>query len=157
MKPPFLAALCVTVTLTACGGFQDSRLNPFNWFGNSSEKRIAQKELPPAERADPRSLVADVASMKVERVPGGALLTAVGVSPTQGFWRAELVPDNPDERAENGNLIYTFRIVPPTDQQLVSTKQSRSVTVGLFLSDQTLDGVRRIVVRGQTNERSVRR
>ncbi|MBT0956566.1 hypothetical protein IV417_04150 [Alphaproteobacteria bacterium KMM 3653] len=158
MKTPLIAALCVTLGLTACGGFRDSNLNPFNWFGGSrGEARAVEKEVAPAERADPRPLIAQVTDMTIERVPGGALITATGLTPTQGYWNAELLSEDVDEIAVNGVLTYSFRVVPPTGQQPVGNAATRSITVGHFVSDQKLSGVGSIVVRGIANQRVSRR
>jgi hypothetical protein len=51
-----------------------------------------------------------VLSMTVEPIPGGAVVRARGVTPTQGWWDAELVPQELDDK---GILVYEFRLLPP--------------------------------------------
>ncbi|MDF1873779.1 hypothetical protein [Vannielia sp.] len=155
MKTPLLAATALALALSGCGSMRESRLNPFNWFGNSRSEQV-QTETYEAP-ADPRPLVAQVAEMRIEKIPGGAILTVVGLPPTQGYWDAELVSTNPDEAPENGSLIYEFRIAQPADFQLQGAPRTREVTVGHYISDVKLQGVSRITVRGTGNQRTLRR
>jgi hypothetical protein len=143
--------LALTLILASCGGFRDSRLNPFNWFGRSEE---AEKVALPAVPEDPRGLVATVLTLKVEETAGGAIVRATGLPPTQGFWDAELVAQPVDE---NGRLVLEFRIFPPIERKPVSTQQSREVVVAIFLSNIKLGQVTEIIVQGETNARSTRR
>ena len=139
------------VALAGCGGFRDSRLNPFNWFGRSEPRETI---VLPDERQDPRPLVDTVLSMNVEPMPGGAIVRARGETPTQGWWKAELVPM---DIGEDGVLVYEFRLLPPIERTDVNTPQSRQVDVAIFISDIRLERVREIVVQGSTNARSARR
>ena len=82
------AVLCLTLMLAGCGGFKDSKLNPFNWFGRSQE---TQKVALPERPKDQRALVETVLTMQVEEVPGGAIIRATGLTPTQGWGKADLV------------------------------------------------------------------
>jgi hypothetical protein len=143
-------ALCAVLALAAC----NTRLNPLNWFGRSEP--AAPVALVPAAAADPRDLVAEVLTMQVEALPGGAILRATGRTPTQGWWDAELVlREGPD--ADPAAPVYDFRILPPVIRMDVNTPQSREVTAGLYLSDVDLAGVRSITVQGAGNARAVRR
>ena len=46
------ALLTLTLILAGCGGFRDSKLNPFNWFGRSEEtEKVALPERPRDTRA----------------------------------------------------------------------------------------------------------
>ncbi|MCB1367998.1 MAG: hypothetical protein KDK00_09555 [Rhodobacteraceae bacterium] len=149
-----IVALTLLSFLSACGAVRDSRLNPFNWFGRDREERVQAVEIQgPVET---RPLVAQVISLKVDRMPGGAIIYAVGLPATQGHWDAELVSLN-GEVPEKGTLTYEFRLAPPPGPTRQSTPQSREVVVGLFVSDQALLGVRNIAVIAQQNRRSVRR
>lgn len=153
MKKPLLAALSVVLFVSACGAVRTSRLNPFNWFGQSQpEQTVAAVQ--PGPEADQRPLVEQVLSMSVEPMPGGAIVRATGLPPTQGWWDGELVARPVDE---NGTLIYDFRLVPPLEQTAVSTQRSREVTVAAQLSNRKLEAIRQIVVQGALNARSSRR
>jgi len=145
-------AVTLLAFLGACGGgFRDSRLNPRNWFGRDKEEIVVV-----SEDVDPRGLVNEVISLKVDRLPEGAIIHAVGLPQTQGYYEAELVPLN-DEFPDKGVLIYEFRVFPPQSATGVVNKRSREVLVAHFVSTQSLAGVRRIQVIGISNRRTVRR
>jgi hypothetical protein len=139
------------LALAGCGGFRQSRLNPFNWFRKSEPRETI---VLPGEKTDPRGLVETVLSMVVEPIPGGAVVRARGLTPTQGWWEAELVARDVDE---NGVLVYEFRLLPPTGRTDVNTQRSREIDVAIYISDVKLENVREIVVQGATNARSARR
>ncbi|WP_245875317.1 hypothetical protein [Tabrizicola aquatica] len=149
VRPVLLLTLCAT--LAGCGGFRDSRLNPFNWFGRSEPRETI---VLPEQVRDQRPLVETVVSLVVEPMPGGAIVRARGLAPTQGFWAAELVAAETDQQ---GVLVYEFRILPPTGPADVNTPRSREIDVAVFVSDYKLDQVGEIVVQGATNARSARR
>ncbi|HSF65648.1 MAG TPA: hypothetical protein VLA78_14750 [Paracoccaceae bacterium] len=153
MRIPLLAALAIGMTLSGCGTVRESRLNPFNWFGGSEEAE-PQPALPGAP-VDRRILVDNVVAMAVERMPGGVIVRATGLPPTQGYWEAELVA----RPVEGGQIVYDFRVFPPVTRQAVSTQQSREVEVATFLSDFRMEseGIRQITVQGATNARTSRR
>lgn len=150
MTRVLLAAL-VALSLTGCGYVAKSKLNPFNWFGKSGPRETI---VLPKDRVDTRVLAAQVTDMKVEPYSAGAIIRATGLMPTQGWWDAELVPRPVDE---NGVLVYDFRVFPPVTDAPEGAPQTREVTVAVSISPQKLEGVREIVVQGETNARSSRR
>lgn len=150
MNTPLVAALCATLALGACSTVSNSRLNPFNWFGGSEEAAVVS---PLDKPADKRMLVAQVVDMTLEKMPGGVIIRATGLPPTQGYWEADLVA----RPVEDGVIIYDFRVFPPVDVADISTQQSREVTVATFLSDIKLEQIRQITVQGEANARTSRR
>lgn len=113
MRTPLLAVLALTLTLSACAAVRESRFNPLNWFGQSEAR--AARSVPADAYApvpDPRPLVDQVIAMAVEPIPGGAILRATGLPPTQGFWDAELVQVEGTEAApiDADVLVFDFRI-----------------------------------------------
>ena len=104
---------------------------------------------------DIRPRVAEITSLAVEYVTGGAIVLATALPTTQGWFKPELVNDAPDGKPVDGVLSYSFRAVPPRETQLQSTQQSRVLTAALFVPDAGLGGVRRIQVNGVMNSRSV--
>ena len=139
------------LALTGCGRIGQSKLNPFNWFKKSQPRETI---VLPEQKGDPRPLVDTVLSMNVEPIPGGAVVRARGVTPTQGWWDAELVPQDLDDK---GVLVYEFRLLPPPGRPDVNTQRSREIDVAIYISDVKLENVREIVVQGATNARSARR
>ncbi len=152
MTPRILiVTMVLAASLSGCSRVAESRLNPFNWFGQSEPEPAAVVVV--RER---RPLVAQITELAVERTPGGAIVRATGLPPTQGWFAAELIRETPDD-APADMLVYSFRAVPPRDAERVSTVQSRELTVAVYLTDLDLGGVRVIRVTGAQNARSVRR
>lgn len=146
--------LCCTLILAGCGRLQESRLNPFNWFGRSQV--VETQVVDPTIAQDGRQLVADVTEMQVDPLPGGAIIRARGRAPTQGYWDAELVlREGPD--ADPAAPVYDFRIFPPETPAAAGTPQSREVDVALYLSDVQLARITGITVQGANNARAVNR
>ncbi len=156
MSKPLLAGLALALVLGGCGTVRESRVNPFNWFGQSQEEVTLAPRGGWSGVVDNRALVAEVSEMAVERFPGGAIVRAAGITSTQGWWDAELVALN-DGRPVDGVLTYEFRIAAPRTPTRVSTPQSRTVSAAVRVSDRRLEGVRSIVVRGAQNARSAQR
>ncbi|MFN4160052.1 MAG: hypothetical protein ACK4GO_16855 [Gemmobacter sp.] len=152
MQKPLLAMLVMVLSLTACGRLAESRLNPFNWFGRSQPATVQAADA--RVTRDRRQLVAEVTDLTLDRTQGGVIIRAVGLPPTQGYWKAELVARPIDE---NGVLVYDFRIFPPPRTTPVSTRQSREVVVATFLTNQKIDGIRQITVQGERSARTTRR
>jgi hypothetical protein len=104
---------------------------------------------------DNRGPVRSVSSVRRDRLPGGVVITAVGVPEVQGHWDAELVAITEDGPV-NGQLVYEFRVAPPAIPNPPGTQQSREIVVARFFSDIQLRGVNSILVTAETNQRSVR-
>jgi hypothetical protein len=145
MRLTVLAMLIVVTALSGCGRVRDSKLNPFNWFGKARPVAAATLYTAPT---DARPLVAQVLTLKVEPYPGGAIVRATGLPPTQGYWEAELVAQPVDD---TGRLVYEFRIFPPLVPTAAGTPYSRQVVVAASVSDIKLQEVRSIVVQGAAN------
>jgi hypothetical protein len=148
------AALALAGVLGGCGQGGGTGWNPLNWF-SAAPREVTMAPAPPGTD-DPRPLVAQVLSMTVEPTPGGAVLRATGLPPTQGWWAAQLLPD-PSDDANAERLSFRFVVVPPPGPTRVSTPPSREITAGVFLSNRQLEGVREITVIGAGGARSSRR
>ena len=147
------ALILVTVlglALSGCG-FGKSRFNPFNWFG---PPRVGTPVAIYSAPVDPRGLVQQVLTLKVEPYPGGAIVRATGLPPTQGFWDASLVllPDD-----GKGHLIYEFRIAAPKVPAPAGSQPSREVVVAVNATDFQLQDVNSIEVKGASNGLSAHR
>ncbi len=162
--------LCSTLVLAGCGDrLRNSTLNPGNWFGGSRSAPVSASGGP--EKTNPLipkrnsvlarvtetyagTAVSEVADFRVERRPGGAVIIATGLADGLGYFDAKLVPD---ETSAAGVLSYTLSAVRPEVVTASPTQAARQIIVATAVTDQELKGIRRIVVRAQTNERSVRR
>lgn len=164
--------LAAALTLTACGTIRDSRVNPFNWFGQSRSVATG-----PAEQTNPliptrAGLFGNaraeeeiytgrpfdqVSDLTIERIPGGAVIRATGLAARQGIYEVQLTPANEDEEAVDGVLIYRLEGVLPDRRTNVGTQPTREVIAARRVTDQILRGVRVIRVEGQRNAVEVRR
>lgn len=142
--------------VTGCARVSESRLNPLNWFGRSTPAPTVS--LPGTGAIiDDRPLIETITALEIERTPGGAIIRAAGVAPVQGWYGAELTPENRDAEPVDGVVTFFFRALPPLDPTRVSTPASRELVVATYLTDAALEGVREIRVVAQTNARVARR
>ncbi len=153
MPGRLILILSLVLGLSACA----SKLNPLNWFSGGRDAGVV---LAPeggwGDAADPRPMVAQVTELKVMRAPDGAILQVVGLPPRQGYWNAELVPEN-DERPVDGVLTYVFRISEPPVATRQGTPYSRRVLVAHFVSNTRLAKARQIRIVGANNALVARR
>ena len=139
--------------LSGCGSIGRSRFNPLNWFGSDEEESLAPLET----ENERRPLVREITALVIDRTPGGAIVRATALPPSQGWFAPELVSLDPDGRPIDGVLSYGFRAVPPETPTRASTRQSRELSAGVFVSNAVLDRVRVIQVTGARNSRIARR
>ncbi len=170
MSRSVAALIVLSVALSACG-IRDSRLNPFNWFGNSREASAPQPEnanpLIPSQRrglfnsreARARASiyrgqpVDAITELAIERVPGGAIVRAKGVSRFQNTYDVRLTPVAEEETPEDGVLEYRLEAVVPEKPVAGGPERVRTIFAGRALTDQQLEGVRAIRVAGVQNAR----
>ena len=151
MKRALLVMLITATLLAGCARIGQSKFNPVNWFSHA--RPVAPTTLYTAP-TDARALVAQVTELTIDPYPGGAIVRATGLPPTQGYWSAELVPQELDDK---GRLVYDFRIFPPTTPAVAGTPYSRQITVAANISAIRLVQVTTIVVQGTNNALSARR
>lgn len=172
MRKTLLVLLVSSLTLTACGYVRDSRINPFNWFGQSRSEPIEREVntnplIPRRAGLFQRKAAEDaiylgrpfeqVTDLKIERIPGGAVIRATGLAARQGIYAVQLTPATENEEAVDGVLTYRLEGIRPTRPTPVGTKPTREVTAARRVTDSQLRGVRSIRVEGQTNARVARR
>lgn len=151
MTRPLLALIALSLVLAGCSGVRNSRMNPLNWFGNSTE----QSQLGPITlETDNRALVPSVAAMSIERTSTGALVRAEAQMPGQGWWDAALIAEN-QGRPVNGVLTYRFVAAAPRGP--VPGTRPQTLVVATPVSEYLLEEITTIVVQGATNSRSARR
>jgi len=156
-----LLGTAVLVSLSGCARISDSRINPLNWFGQSTQAPVtANGDIRPLVRegrrtitVDGRTLVQSVSSLRVDRSPTGAIVSAVGIAPTQGYFNAELV----SRGVENGVLLLEFRAQAPTAFNVPGTDRSRQITAAYDISSGELAGIRSVRVQSASNARTAAR
>jgi hypothetical protein len=166
MRKTVTLLLVSSLTLAACGAVRDSRVNPLNWFGQSSSEPVAEaaqtNPLIPKRGglfANARAKEAvylgqpfeQVTNLRIERVPGGAIIRATGLAARQGIYAVQLTPQNEAEEPVDGVLTYRLEGVRPGANTAVGTKPTREVIAARQLTNQQLAGVRSIRVEGQQN------
>lgn len=152
MRKAMLAGLAAAMVVTGCASVRESRLNPFNWFGRSTQERAVAQAAAAVDGG--RVQVDQVTELFIEPTTGGAIVRAKGVPPTQGWYKAELIRET---AANEGELVFRFVVKAPQGEMPQGTPMSREITAATFLNDFTLEGVRSITVTGAQNARSTRR
>ncbi|TQS72931.1 hypothetical protein ERN12_03880 [Rhodobacteraceae bacterium] len=163
MKKPLLASLSLMIALSACGSVRDSRVNPLNWFGGAQQQQpqtLAPDGGYEAAVRDDRPAIAQVTQLAIRKTQGGAIIEAVGVPSTQGWWNAELVAENDGEPVD-GEMRYRFVAFPPpsdsADARRAGTVPSREITAAAYINNVALAKVRRVTVSGANNGLSATR
>jgi hypothetical protein len=166
MRKTLTLLLVSSLTLAACGAVRDSRVNPFNWFGQaraeSVETTASTNPLIPKGRGLFSSAAADeeiylgrpfeqVTNLTIERVPGGAIVRATGLAARQGIYAVQLTPENEAEEPVDGVLTYRLEGIRPGRNTAVGTVPTREVIAARRLTEQQLRGVRSIRVEGAQN------
>ena len=169
--------LISALTLTACGTIRDSAINPTNWFGKGRSGPIKPRE--PATPVNPLiptnekggifarqrerdaiflgEPIDQVTSLVIERVPGGAVIRATGLTAVQGVHSIQLTPTTDDITPVDGVLSFRIEGIRPPRAQTVGSDHTRTVVAAIALTDQELAGVSTIQVQAARNTQSSRR
>lgn len=160
--------LIATLGLSGCSYVQNSRLNPFNWFGSSQERPLTTQEaatvnpLIPEKSAfaakdpvDLRQPVAGLESLVVERIPGGAIIRVTGITNSTGAYDVELKSMNGTDEIQ-GTARYTLVAYEPTPAR-AGPIQNRRVTAAVRLTNQELERITGIEVLSASNVLTSRR
>jgi hypothetical protein len=151
-----IVVMAMLTVLSGCGGSGGSSLNPLNWFGDSSNAPDTLVSVEQVLFTDSRPLIPEVTRVEVDQTPGGIILRAVGLPPTEGFWDGELIVENANPEPVDGVLSFQFRIQQPPFTSTPGTPRSREIVVGRFITLQQLEGVTTLRVVAERNERTVR-
>ena len=167
--------LISTLTLSACG-FGDSRANPFNWFGNSRSQPVEIDQnvdtnplIPEEEGGGLFSSVSDeaelytgsaidqVTELVIERVPGGAVVRATGVSAHDRPYGVRLTPTSDVAAPVDGIMTYTLQAERPEDAGTTTSTRVRTVTAAVRLTDKQLARISTIRVDAARNSQTTSR
>lgn len=160
--------LCGALALAGCGGgLSNSWVNPSNWFGKSSNEALAAgaevNPLIPKARAWKRkkapyqgTAVDQIKSLRIERRPGGAIIHVVAIADGIGYYDVRMQSDT-DGKPENGVLTYTLRAERPAKLIRGGNEAARRITAARYVTDQDLEGVRKITVKGARNQSTTSR
>lgn len=163
--------ILATVALTGCAAINESRFNPLNWFGSSQPDPAAMdvanaevNPLIPRRRVSffinnqPEAFagrpIAQITEVLVERRPGGAIIRATGHANRVGPFDVRLIAD--EAASVDGTLVFDLKALQQAGPRSTNPR-ARQVTVGRWITDQDLAGIRTVTVRGADNARSVRR
>ncbi|MBM2320887.1 MULTISPECIES: hypothetical protein [Marivita] len=163
--------ILATVALTGCAAINESRFNPLNWFGSSQPDPAAMdvanaevNPLIPRRRVSffinnqPEAFagrpIAQITEVLVERRPGGAIIRATGQANRVGPFDVRLIAD--EAASVDGTLVFDLKALQQAGPRSTNPR-ARQVTVGRWITDQDLAGIRTVTVRGADNARSVRR
>ena len=168
MRVSLSLILAASLATSAC-----SQLNPRTWFGQArAEANTApQEEINPLIPERAQSIfranadadayagtpVAQVTDLRIDPVPGGAILRATGTTATQGAFDVQLTPENEDLVPTDGILRFRLEAQTPSNRRVVGSEATRRVVAALALSDQELRNVRRIEVIGVENRQIIAR
>ncbi len=166
MRKSLAGLVILSLTLSACGGWRDSRVNPSNWFGNSRSEPVAQPQsaaqtnpLIPEQTSLFRRRAVDevyegtpvdqITALAVERTSSGAIIRVEGVTLRQGAYDVRLTSETQGEPV-NGVLELTLAAVQP-DTTPQGPEQTRTVTIGRALSENDLSEITTVRVIGARN------
>lgn len=153
----FIIAVGLVFGVAACSN--GINLNPLTWFaGSSSDEGLVALEPEGGwpDDLDRRLVVDQVTALRIEKTTAGAIVRATGLPPRQGYWDAELVPENNGE-PDKGVMSYVFRIATPRWATATGTPYSREVEAGAFIPNAKLRDITSIRVMGERNSLSSRR
>ncbi len=144
-RPVMIAALACA--LTGCGHSKPAPdLSPKGGYPKTS--------------SDWRTPVAHITALEVAPTTTGAIVTARGLPPTQGYWGTALIPEN-DGQPVDGVITYRFVLAKPPvgspDSQRAGNPPSREVTAGAFINAIRFAQTKQVVVIGADGSRTAHR
>ncbi|UWQ20436.1 hypothetical protein [Jannaschia sp. W003] len=145
-----ISAIAAALALGACasggpgGGGIGSNIG---WLGGD-------RSVPIAAGAPRANLAAEIVGLDAAPTPGGLIVSAIALPPTQGYYDARLVRlPSPDA----STYLMEFQLSGPPGPRPAGTPASREVLGGTFLTPGDLQGITQIAVQGTANRRVIRR
>ena len=140
----------------ACSQISSSRLNPTKWLRaqESPPSLIPEENMISgiSKREYSGTPIHQIADLKLDPTSDGKILVVTAYATRSGAANSEF---EAVKTAPAGELHFVLNA--EIDVRLpVSTPQNRQVTAGKFLSTGTLDGIRKIIIIGETNSLTIR-
>ena len=104
--------------LQGCAKIEASKFNPLNWFGAAAPAEALPLFVAPT---DDRVLVAQVLEMSVDKTPGGAIIRATGLPPSQGWCHQPALCRPPSSCSRSRARRNTARLSKSWPRRLRST------------------------------------
>lgn len=171
LTAPVSALVLSGIVLVGCG-WKDSRINPTNWFGGSTEiatdvvdegpvnplipTNTRSKIFSRPEAEDKSVPIQSVTELRVEPAGSGAIVYAKGLATRQGAFGAELRPEPVSEDAPSA-LVLTFRVNYPQGNTPAGAANTREVVAAYHMSPDDLKEISLVRVVGAENARETRR
>lgn len=169
MKRLTAPLLMLTVALAGCGRLGDSGLNPLGWFGGGRSN--APTTLEPrggydGAGLDQRPGIARITGAQWQPLNEGRLLTVTGMTPTKGYWDAELIAENPDPTGRlrpDPDGVLRLRFVawppPPTSAaaRMAANPATDAITAAVPLPNATLSRINQVIISGAGNVVTINR
>lgn len=152
------ALVMAAVALGLLAGCDSRLMKPGQWFTRTADVATLAPEGGYPVTRDLRPLLPGLSALRLDPAPGGAIVLASATPAAAGYSDLALVPQQSEARrpvAEDGVLRLDLRGRPPLTPRPGTTARARSVTVALFVSNQTLAGLRGIEVVSADGTRSV--
>lgn len=148
----FRCLAVLLLTLAGCSGGVFDRPDPDTLEPEGGYAAVAPET---------RALVGTLTGLRLDRTPGGAIVTATGVTRTQGFWDVGLARED-DEGLPETARVYTLRARPPLTADgtaapaAIGPASARTVSAGVFIGNTILGRLDRITVRGAQGSQTLR-
>ena len=162
--------LMLTLAVAGCGRLGDSAaaLNPLRWFGGGTDERTTLEPREGYARAiaDGRPGIARITGAEWQAVNEGRLLVVTSITPTKGYWKAELVAETPDPTGRlrpdpDGVLRLRFVAWPPPEgsaaARMAANPPVDTITAAVTLSHTVLDHLQQVTITGADNAVTLRK
>jgi len=159
-----LFTMSASLALAACGGsgsfgsLGGGSGSSAGSFGSGSFGGAKTVEVTPKQKATINygPLVPVVTEVKIERVQAGAIIRVKASATRQGYYDVKLRSPTRLEPDKDGVVVLEIRAKQPKFWTEASTKRSREIVVGRFISSQKLARARSIRVIAAQNQITVR-
>ena len=165
MKSTIFLIVAASLLTTGCESTRNSKANPANWFGGPKKETLendSNDALIPRKKLSFFRMTKDavyqgqpidkLSKLVADEVPGGLLIQVTGVAAKIGGYDGQLkLLDSTDASVRE----YQFDVLQPVEMG-TGPATSRTISIAVFLTDQDLQNVDTIRVRGANNTLTTR-